>query len=337
MTMSSKRPRSDAELVEESFVTPDQSNQPESRRSVVDVLQGGVGLAGGSRDTEQPGQEAAGPAVFLIGVYLLLVAIVFGWTIIAIFPETKRSSGSLPELEFGSLSVFGWYVMGPPLANSSDAAPLITLMPERGVILLALIAGVLGSFMHAAQSFAAYVGNKELKASWVWWYLLRPFVGAVLGVLTYFVIRAGMMGADGGGVSPYGVVALGGLAGCFSKNAMEKLAEVFDTLFRVDPARKARYKDTLSDSPEAPKIASIAPSPVKPTDTRLTIKGESFAADAIVMVNDSKCRVISVKASEVVIDLPTANRPAQGSNAAVKVVNPTPSRTESAPFSLTFE
>ena len=53
---------------------------------------------------------------------------------------------------------------------------------------MAFLAGILGSFMHAGQSFAKYVGNEQLTSSWACWYILRPPVGGVLGLL--FSLRA---------------------------------------------------------------------------------------------------------------------------------------------------
>jgi hypothetical protein len=57
---------------------------------------------------------------------------------------------------------------------------------DQGLVLLALLAGILGSFMHAAQSLSAFVGNRQLRASWTLWYVLRPPIGAILGALFYF-------------------------------------------------------------------------------------------------------------------------------------------------------
>ena len=45
---------------------------------------------------------------------------------------------------------------------------------ELDLLLLVLLAGFLGSFLHAAQSYSEYVGNRELKRSWAWWYSLPP-------------------------------------------------------------------------------------------------------------------------------------------------------------------
>jgi hypothetical protein len=43
-----------------------------------------------------------------------------------------------------------------------------------------------------------------------------------------------MPGGTAGDLSPYGVAAVAGLAGLFSKQATDKLREVFETLFKTE-------------------------------------------------------------------------------------------------------
>jgi hypothetical protein len=47
-------------------------------------------------------------------------------------------------------------------------------------------------------------------------------------------------------VNPYGMVALAGLVGMFTKQATDKLSEVFSTLFKTD--REKELKDKLNPS-----------------------------------------------------------------------------------------
>lgn len=120
------------------------------------------------------------------------------------------------------------------------------------LILLALTMGALGAFVHAAQSFATYVGNRTLALSWSWWYVLRPLIGAALAGIFYFTIRGALFPnalTMSGDISPFGIAAIGSLAGMFSKQAVDKLNELFRSLFRTeamaadDAARRARPAD----------------------------------------------------------------------------------------------
>jgi len=118
---------------------------------------------------------------------------------------------------------------------------------EIRYFLLAALAGALGSYIHLATSFADYAGNDQLSATWAWWYFLRPCIGASLAVIVYLSIRGGIVtGGGAGAVSPYGIGAICALSGLFSKQATDKLREVFENLFRTqnpversDPLKKA--------------------------------------------------------------------------------------------------
>jgi hypothetical protein len=128
-------------------------------------------------------------------------------------------------------------------------------------ILLVLLGGALGSFLHIGQSYSEFVGNRQLKSSWGWWYGLAPFIGAGLALVFYTALRGGFLALNGGSsiktsdLSAYAVVSLSALVGMFSKAATVKLGEVFDTLFKSDKAKES--KDPLTGSiPET--SASIA-------------------------------------------------------------------------------
>jgi hypothetical protein len=148
-----------------------------------------------------------------------------------------------------------WPVVDQPAADAATPRDVtflfglvtLSLTKSSGLIMLAIVAGALGGYIHATTSFVVFVGNRELLASWLWWYALRLFVGASLAVLVYVAIRGGLFGSEAATeqVNPYGVAAFSGLVGLFSKQAVDKLEELFDTFFHVERARRARRRDKL--------------------------------------------------------------------------------------------
>ncbi len=120
------------------------------------------------------------------------------------------------------------------LLSSEQEMGLTGLTPEGRLLLLVVIAGALGACIHMATSFALFAGKSELAASWLWWYLLRPPIGAALGTVLYLVVRGVMFStaADAEAVNTFGALAFAGLAGMFSKQAIEWLRQVFDQMFR---------------------------------------------------------------------------------------------------------
>ena len=111
--------------------------------------------------------------------------------------------------------------LGDRVAVSTD--------PDARLILIAALSALLGSFVHSATSFATYLGNYKLLRAWVGWYVLRPVIGMALGLVFYFLLRAGLVTTESAAaVNEFGVAAVSALAGMFSKQAADKLEEVFD-------------------------------------------------------------------------------------------------------------
>ena len=161
------------------------------------------------------------------------------------------------------LSWFDFTPIDPALQTQARANAAISLKPgSYGILktpwgpwwlslniqllLLAVVAGALGSYIHAIKSLADFLGNRTAKTSWFYFYAIRPFLGAALALLFYAVIRGGFMAgtpADANAVNPYGVIAVCGLVGMFSDRASQKLSEIFETMFGPDDARKDKLVD----------------------------------------------------------------------------------------------
>jgi len=190
-----------------------------------------------------------------------------------------------------ALAVFLWpYTHSDPTSSNPNAVSMSSLASDRigvqfsmelSLILLVIVTGALGSYVHSAVSFADYVGNRRLASSWTWWYVLRTFIGVSLAVIFYFVVRGGLLsgGAPASDINPFGVAAVSGLVGMFSKQATDKLREVFDTLFRTD--RPVARADKLGNP--VPHIQNIEPtSATAGGEVVLDITGDHFVPQSIV-------------------------------------------------------
>jgi hypothetical protein len=124
---------------------------------------------------------------------------------------------------------------------------------ELDLLWMVLITGALGSFVYSARSFVDFVGNKKFRASWSAWYLMYPLIGSALALMFYLVIRGGFLtiSAKGSDINVYGLIAISGLSGMFSKQATNKLDEMFTTMFKTDKDDKA-----LKDKLEKPAAAA---------------------------------------------------------------------------------
>lgn len=204
----------------------------------------------------------------LLGIYLLALSIILTLVIYMLWPEAKFDEKGMKILDESGAIVYSneWSFFGREL----------TISYEARLILIVLLTGALGSFIHAATSFVTFVGNRTLVSSWRWWYLLRPFIGGTLALIFYFIIRGGFLsaGADATNISIFGIAGLSGLVGMFSKNAIDKLREVFETLFKSaegkgDEARKDKGDEkVIVENVMIPlnKISTFQILPTQPLD-----------------------------------------------------------------------
>lgn len=114
----------------------------------------------------------------------------------------------------------------------------LELTKSNGLVVLAFVSGALGGWTSAARLFSFWAGRRELKSTWAWWFGNRVFGGGALALIVYLMIRAGLFGTDSATneVNAYGTAAFSGLVGLFSRQALDKLQEVFKTLFQPKDA-----------------------------------------------------------------------------------------------------
>jgi len=109
----------------------------------------------------------------------------------------------------------------------------VGLSTEVRLIWLVVITSALGSYIHTVTSFTLYAGNRSLCPNWLAWYVLRPSISAALALIFYFALRAGLFSGAAADqtINPFGIAAISGMVGMFSKQATEKLSKIFDTIF----------------------------------------------------------------------------------------------------------
>ncbi len=100
------------------------------------------------------------------------------------------------------------------------------------LILMVLVVGAAAALVGVSRRFLHFSLRDELTKRDAWSYVLRPFQGAILALIVYFTLRGGFLGQDATApVNPYGVAAISGLVGLFTRHAVSKLTDVFDTVF----------------------------------------------------------------------------------------------------------
>ncbi|MEZ5292030.1 MAG: IPT/TIG domain-containing protein [Vicinamibacterales bacterium] len=231
--------------------------------------------------------------------------------------------------------VLGFDVLPPPSGEAAACRATVLTCHASSVagriLAQAFFAGIVGSFLHAAQSLASYIGNGTFKASWAAWYLLRPWIGGILALAMAFAAQAGLIGGAPGNANVSGLVALGLLGGWFSKTTTDKLQEVFATLFKTDA--DAERTDKLTG--DQPTVTAVAPSPVPVAATDVTVTGTGFLSGARVTMNDIELGVTVVSDTELTVDLANLS-PRPSGDVVLVVVNPGGATPASDPFTVPF-
>jgi len=202
------------------------------------------------------------------------------------------------------LNVFGW-------------RPWITR--DVQLLLLAIFAGALGSIFHALKSLGDFIGNRTVIASWYWWYIMRPFLGVALALIFYAVLRGGFVvgsPADAKVVNPFGVLAIGALVGMFADKAAQKLAEVFDVVFRAADQRSGKLDAPVIDRLEPDTVTTGATEPVS-----IKIIGDRLGKVLTVRLNSDERKPDTVTEKEITLKL-TPDDVKTSAQIKVTVVNP---------------
>jgi len=159
-------------------------------------------------------------------------------------------------LLLGLYHVLWAVICGYMIYNNWPELDKLDTFKIQDILYLVMLAGATGSFIHSAGSFINFVGNEQLRITWFWWYLLRPFLGMAVAVVFFILFRSGFLEDIKAGENPYGFLALCTLAGTFSDLATLKLKEIFESLFRPKDDRTGKLSsekkaDTDFDSPHS--------------------------------------------------------------------------------------
>ncbi|TGA92505.1 hypothetical protein [Streptomyces sp. MZ04] len=175
--------------------------------------------------------------IVLVAVLLLLAA-VSATVLLQAWPQPASPGGNTERVSRTRILIWN-----PRLAR------------DTRLFLVVFSIGGLGSLIHVLRSAYEYVGNRRLRRSWFLMYLLEPLVGASLALVVYCVLRGGLTTsvASSGDINPYGVASVAALVGMFSRQTVDKLSVVFNTL--LTPPREST--DQLVGPAAAPPAAPV--------------------------------------------------------------------------------
>ncbi len=125
------------------------------------------------------------------------------------------------------------------------------------------IATFLGYLKHACE-------KEDFELRYLPWYLLRPIMGMLLGLIFYFLIKGSLLTLlvndktiSKENIDIWGLAGVGALVGLFSKQAIEKLNEIFSVMFQTQD-------DTSPDVTPPPDATTPPPDATTPPPTATT-------------------------------------------------------------------
>lgn len=227
----------------------------------------------------KPGEGPGGGYVPLIGIVPLAVYLVVAiglclYGLIVLWP-VPTPAGASPINSTTSENAAASSQSAPQRSPTATPAPTpgratafghdFEIWDEVRLLWIVMLAGALGSLVHALRSVYWYVGNRNLVWSWLGKYLLIPFSGSALAVVFYFVIRGGFFSPQSGfsQTSPFGFAAMAALVGLFSEPAVIKLKQVAETVFTApgQGADSTPQQAVPVATPEQP-ATTVQPTPV---------------------------------------------------------------------------
>jgi hypothetical protein len=134
-----------------------------------------------------------------------------------------------------------------PITDEVFHADLDSLFASREVklVLIATLFGVMGASVQGVSSLVVWNSRGKLEEGWGSWYLARPLLGSALAVITYLVIRVGLIPSPSGAlvINDFGVGAIGALVGLMADEMAQKLRDVFDSLFGLRKPDEEKGED----------------------------------------------------------------------------------------------
>jgi hypothetical protein len=126
------------------------------------------------------------------------------------------------------LTVAAVFLLGKVCEETTEAGYCSVWM-----VLLVIVLATLGGQIRCLKSMWWYVGNRELKKSWVPMYLLSPLVGSMLGLVFYLLVRGGILALGGEMETPseVGLAGASALVGMFSDEASMKFKTLAQAIF----------------------------------------------------------------------------------------------------------
>jgi hypothetical protein len=194
---------------------------------------------------------------------------------------------------------------------------------QERLLLLVVLAGALGGALHAMRSLFYFIGNRDLRVSWLPSYVAMPLTGAAVGTLFFLVFIAGFfMPQDGDAKAYFLMVGVSALVGMFTPQAVEKLKSISEAILTNDKAgARSGDRGPKNAASAALGILKVMPKSAPAAGgSTATVLGDGFKVDTTVAFDGIAAKVDDVDTKALQVTIPA--RPAgKGGPVDVEVKN----------------
>ncbi|HSB71279.1 MAG TPA: hypothetical protein VLT62_18280 [Candidatus Methylomirabilis sp.] len=166
-------------------------------------------------------------------------------------PTTIGTGIWLLILTGASIMALLWSFSPPPWLTRG-MPELFTPSKEAQEALVMMFAAAIGSMITTILGYLDHVSyRQDFDRAFVPWYVGRPVMGMLLGLVFYFILKGGLWTVTPPTQAPLkelnlpGLAGIGALVGLFSRNAVEKLREFFQGIFRTEQEMAQKLMDSL--------------------------------------------------------------------------------------------
>ena len=191
----------------------------------------------------------------------------------AVRPEASGSAFPYAGTSFVAVAllfILGLYiaafllVMAPPDTASGSAILSVLVKPDFQYMLVAFLAAGIGSSIATIYAYLRHASTlQDFDPAYIPWYFLRPVLGSLLGLVFYWLIRGSIIAilpaeqpnASSPDLDLNALAGVSALVGLFSRQAIQKLREIFHVLFVTQgniptPVRRKAESDLLNALPD---------------------------------------------------------------------------------------
>jgi hypothetical protein len=171
---------------------------------------------------------------------------------------------------------------------------------QHRLLLLVVLAGALGGLLHGLRSLFYFIGNRNLRRSWLPMYFALPVSGAAISTVFFLVFVGGLFEPTGGdGHNYFLMVGVSALVGMFSQQAVEKLKKISEAILT------ATQPSADSDGDGDPVLASVVPATgVAAGGFPVKLIGSGFVPGLTVKFDDQPATIQAQSATEITVQAP---------------------------------